>query len=209
MNLIWSDNSGRLNGVEASVLLKMADHAADDGSSIFPSLSTLCKTTKFSKSAVTRAIKTLVNKGFLTVVRPGKAKHKTTLYKIDVDVLENQNKTAPQVKVIHKKSVYKTNCILRGYSHCILRGYSHCTLRESPSPIITTINNPQLFVGASKSVDKSPSQGHLAKPPMLERMDFQNSQEGDIAKAVEAFKNFTPTPGGFKDWLQQDQRLAA
>lgn len=155
MNLIWSDNTGRLNGIETAILLKMADHAADDGSSIYPSLTTLCKTTKFSKSAVTRSIKSLIDKRLLVCVRPGKAKHQTTIYRIDVKNLEEVPKTIEKPKVIHKKTVYKLNCILRGYSHCILRGYSHCTLREPPSLIITTMYKGTNTVGFEKPVDKS------------------------------------------------------
>ena len=62
MTLIWQDHTGELTGIEKAVLLKMADHAADNGTQIFPSIKTLALDTGFSEKTVRRAINTLIEK---------------------------------------------------------------------------------------------------------------------------------------------------
>lgn len=100
MSLIWEDHTGELTGIEKTVLIKMADHAADNGTQIFPSVRRISLDTGFCETAIKDAIKGLVAKKRISkTVRSKKLHHITNLYRIHVAVLEEAANRKKQSKV--------------------------------------------------------------------------------------------------------------
>lgn len=89
MKAIWDNRECLdLNGIETAILVKLADFASDDGSSVYPSLGKLVKTTGFSESTIQRALKSLCVRNFLTQVSKfSQRKHLTNIYKINAQAL--------------------------------------------------------------------------------------------------------------------------
>lgn len=126
MSLVWKDHTGTLKPIEKSVLLRMADFAAKDGTSVYPSINTIVKDTGYSKSTVMRVIDALTEKNILikTNRRAGK-KNLTNLYAINVTLLsklanntENEELVGDAsgvVSVRHQGSV----CVTPGGSVCV------------------------------------------------------------------------------------------
>lgn len=70
--------------------LKLADHAKDDGTHVFPGKDSLSKRARCSLSTVKTTLRLMREAGILVVVREGgqKGPHDTTEYKFDVALLE-------------------------------------------------------------------------------------------------------------------------
>lgn len=67
---------------EKFVLLAMADYASDSGESIFPSIETLASKTSLSDRSVQRAIKYLIEAGYLEMAMEGGGRNHTNRYRI-------------------------------------------------------------------------------------------------------------------------------
>jgi hypothetical protein len=63
MARVWAESE--VGGSELLVLLAIADHAHDDGSGAWPSLTSIARKTKMSRRNVSRVISTLIEKGEL------------------------------------------------------------------------------------------------------------------------------------------------
>jgi hypothetical protein len=82
---VWESN---LDGVEKAVLLRLADYAHDDGTSIFPSIATVARAVSWSPDKVRRTIKRLRVIGVLIEVQSAScAEHRPTEYRIDLERL--------------------------------------------------------------------------------------------------------------------------
>lgn len=82
MRAIWDGRESLgLSGIDAAILVKLADFAQDDGSSVYPSLEHVANKTGFSRSTIKRSIKLLCAKNILVNVSGGKTL--TNLYRID------------------------------------------------------------------------------------------------------------------------------
>lgn len=66
------------------VLLRMAGHAQDDGSRIFPSVAHVVSKTGLGKRTVQAILAELVDAGVLVVVKPGGGRQKSTEYRLDI-----------------------------------------------------------------------------------------------------------------------------
>ena len=65
--MVWVlDLTGDINTNEKFVLLGIANHSSPDGTGSWPSVDTLCRYTRLSRSTVQRCIKSLVEKGYLS-----------------------------------------------------------------------------------------------------------------------------------------------
>lgn len=69
MNLVWEADNSNLSGIEKAILLRMADFAADDGTSIYPSIGRLEKDTGFKARSIKYSIADLEKKNILVIVR--------------------------------------------------------------------------------------------------------------------------------------------
>lgn len=70
------------------VALKLADHANDDGASIYPAVNTISEQTGCGRSTVFNVLKTFVDCGLLVVVEEGgKGPKDTTVYQFNIDAL--------------------------------------------------------------------------------------------------------------------------
>lgn len=97
MSLIWSEHNGFLTSSEKAVLLRLADFAADDGSSIYPSFGTISKDTSISRRHIIKIIDELVKKDFLQKTnRERDGYNMTNLYKINVNRLNEIVSTVRQ-----------------------------------------------------------------------------------------------------------------
>ena len=97
MCLIWKDHTGLLTGIEKSVLLRLADFAADDGSSIYPGYSRLVKDTGFSARTIQNTMNSLIGKGIIKKVRKEDPKtHRAAVFFINVDRI---GRDAPEEEV--------------------------------------------------------------------------------------------------------------
>lgn len=104
MTLVWSDHTKTMDTYEKMVLLRMADFAAEDGSSVYPSVNRIVQDTGISRRKVIDIKKALVEKNILQEVRkavPGK--RKSTVYRINVEMLERlQWDSIPLVHTVHQ-----------------------------------------------------------------------------------------------------------
>jgi len=89
MGLVWADRTGTITQSEASVLLRMADFAADDGSSVYPSLGRVADDVKMTRRGVINIVNSLQEKKILIKIAQAKPGDRMTcLYKINVEFLE-------------------------------------------------------------------------------------------------------------------------
>ena len=88
MTAIWDRAEDfDLSGIETAILVKLADFAADDGSSVYPSLERLVKATRFSESTIKRSLKSLRSRNFIVKVADHSAKmHLANVYKINSSI---------------------------------------------------------------------------------------------------------------------------
>jgi hypothetical protein len=106
MSAIWKNQSLGLSGVETAILVKMADHAADNGTQIFPSFQTISKSTKFSVRAIKYTVADLVKRKIIILVKRGNSKtHKSNLYRLNLKMIIQEEKPVEnKQKTPHKKS---------------------------------------------------------------------------------------------------------
>lgn len=77
-----------LNGIETAVYARMALYANESGRSIYPSINTLVAELKFSRTTIKEAIKTLIDKRRIILVKQGNSKtHQSNEYRINLTFL--------------------------------------------------------------------------------------------------------------------------
>lgn len=86
--LIWRMKPGILTSSEKIVLLRLADFAQEDGSSIYPCLKRIAEETSLSLRTVQRAITELLEKGCLQLVQSFTSR-KPNIYQINVSFLRS------------------------------------------------------------------------------------------------------------------------
>jgi len=91
---------------EKFVLLAYADNANDNGGNIFPALLTVAKKTGYSKRSVQDITKKLETHGFL--VRNGKSKHATTLWRIPMAEIAMAEQNQPSMSQSATPSMLQT-----------------------------------------------------------------------------------------------------
>lgn len=103
MAMVWDDHSGNLTGIEKSILLRLADFAADNGTQIFPSLTTISQDTSHSRSTVIRTLQALESKKYIKKTnRQKNVTNITNLYRIDIDKLKKGSITVTPGVVSHR-----------------------------------------------------------------------------------------------------------
>lgn len=65
MTLVWSNQTENLSLTEVAILVKLADISSDDGTGIWPSISTIAQATKAARRTVIKTLKALGGKGYL------------------------------------------------------------------------------------------------------------------------------------------------
>lgn len=83
MSWVWEESPA--SGSALLLLLAIADHAADDGANAYPSIKALMKKTRMSRSSVFRALKELVEYGWLEIQSHGVGRD-TSHYRIIMDL---------------------------------------------------------------------------------------------------------------------------
>ena len=123
MRAVWnSRKSLGLSGIDAAILVKLADFAQDDGSSIYPSLEHLANQTGFSKSTIQRSLKLSCTKNILVNISDVSGrKTLTNLYKINA----------------HK--VYSASSNVVDTLVTVTSDYSHSDHPKSASNVVDTI----------------------------------------------------------------------
>ena len=86
--LIWQVSPDVLNSTETLVLLRLADFAQEDGSSIYPSLKRVSQDTKLTERGIQKALVALLKKGILLLVKPFTSRT-PNVYRINVDYLKS------------------------------------------------------------------------------------------------------------------------
>lgn len=101
MSLIWEDHTGQLSASEKSVLIRMADFAADDGSSIYPGYTRIGKDTSLSYETVKRSVWSLMEKGYLIKVKnENRWSGKAAVFQINVKKLEESKQLSLKPKPV-------------------------------------------------------------------------------------------------------------
>ncbi len=95
MGKVWDTT---LPANEKIVLLAYADHANDDGTSIYPGQDRMCVKTSYSAATISRITKGLVASGVLERVEKGRRGHRA-VFKIDLEMLDRITK-APHHEVL-------------------------------------------------------------------------------------------------------------
>lgn len=144
MASIWATRALDLDGVETAVLVRLADFAADDGSSVYPSMKRLVEDIKFSESTVRRAIKSLIEKKLIMKIRPHSAqKHLSTVYKMNANAFyEGRNPSEPRGAGVRATGGGQVSERQEGRCQSDRRAGVRAT---SNSSLITTINNHHTF----------------------------------------------------------------
>lgn len=103
------------------VMLKLADHANDEGDNVYPSKSSIAKKAQCSESTVKNTLRALRNCGLLHVVREGgKGAGNSTVYKINVALLTacvGHELTGGADEIVIPEHVYP-----EGVNDCPLKG---------------------------------------------------------------------------------------
>lgn len=81
MSRVWEL---KLDHAEQSVLLALADHSADDGSSCYPGILYLAWKTDYSKRQVIRILQRLASIGVIQIIKQ-RSRHNPTHYKLQLD----------------------------------------------------------------------------------------------------------------------------
>lgn len=84
MRLVWERD---MSAADKAVLLKLADHANDEGDSVYPRRRRVAAYTGLSESAVARVLRKYIERGLLAVVERGGGRGNPTRYCINVEVL--------------------------------------------------------------------------------------------------------------------------
>jgi len=80
MSLVYSATLG--SPIRKAVALKLADHADDNGRSIYPAIATIAQATEICHSAVEKTLRDFRKEGFLVVTRKGGGRNKSTRYRM-------------------------------------------------------------------------------------------------------------------------------
>lgn len=90
MKMVWEICNKKISPTEKFLLVKIADSANDDGSSIFPGLNNLENHTGLNKRTIRTIINKLIEKGILIKIRDYDRKlNKNSVYKINVPILKS------------------------------------------------------------------------------------------------------------------------
>ena len=90
MKAVWGAKSGFFTSTEKSILVRLADFAADDGSSIYPSVKRISAETEFAERCINYTIPSLLKKGVLELVKTFKGR-RPNVYQINVSFLNKLN----------------------------------------------------------------------------------------------------------------------
>lgn len=92
--------------VRKLVLLKLIDACEDDGSRIFPAMSTVARAAQCSTRQVQRELKAFLDVGLIRLVREGgKGPRSTNEYALDIDLLQRLGRKAGRRSVMTPKIV--------------------------------------------------------------------------------------------------------
>ena len=92
MSQVWER---RVSGSSAMVLLVLADYARDDGTRCYPCVATLAYKTGLTRRPVQVILAKLREKGVLVVVKQGRGRGRTTVYRINLEALELKGEPPP------------------------------------------------------------------------------------------------------------------
>ena len=99
MSLVWDLPKEAINATQTSILIRMADFAADDGTSIYPGVNRIADDCKLNRETVRDNLKILVEQQFLFLIEEAvPALHKANVYKMNVDKLKNWQPKALYIK---------------------------------------------------------------------------------------------------------------
>lgn len=77
----------QISGTPAMVLMCLADFARDDGSKVYPCVKTIMHKVGRKRRPVQRILDNLRRRGVLVVVKQGRGRGQTTIYRINLDAL--------------------------------------------------------------------------------------------------------------------------
>lgn len=194
MSLIWQDHTGTLTSSEKSVLLRMADFAADNGTQIFPSIRRIALDTGLADRTVQRTIESLIVKKKLKRNHRKSNHYSTNIYAINVTELE-QAAQSKETKYNRKKPVDKPvnkPCKTQGGGVTMSPGVvSPChqggvTMSSNPSldpPFINTTYKKQQKVLKKGKAEKAPLDS--SPPPATSMFKHITSRIGPMTNMEE------------------------
>ena len=87
-----------LTGIESAVYVRMALYASEDGGNIYPSLNTLVAELKFCKTAIKEAVKSLLRKNRIILIKRGSSQtHTSNEYRLNLNLLQDNVSIKPPV----------------------------------------------------------------------------------------------------------------
>lgn len=172
MSMIWADRSGLLSPTETSILIRMADFGADDGSSIYPGITRLTEDCKISRTSVKDSLRSLKEKGFLIVAQEAvKRLHKATVYRINVEYLTELSKKNEGVDKIKKPTPPRAPADPGARAGAALGARAPA----DPQPLLTTVikNQQQLSKRSDLKLEAplgiKPNEGQVVVLDFLEK----------------------------------------
>lgn len=192
MTLVWDVRWPTQNHL--LVMLKLADHANDDGGKVWPAVATIALQAQCSERTVQNVLKALRDCGLATVTRPGGGSQ-PTVYALNVDLLR-----ALSGKKL-EGSADRIEIPDEAYSYDIHTGATVAPLSVAPVQPATEGGAKLLHRGGAKLLH--PNHQEPSKEPSLgEVSNFDLKSEG--AKPSKAMPCFTITPAdtSWNAWLE-------
>jgi len=96
MSLVYSATLG--SPIRKAVALKLADHADDNGASIYPSIAAIAAAIEVDRRTVERTLSQFRADGFLKVTRKGGGRNNTTRYRMHLPWLHARMRRNPDTE---------------------------------------------------------------------------------------------------------------
>ena len=177
MNLAWT--LAIPNASAKIVLLALADHANDDGTSCFPQIETICKKCGLTYRGVTKILEQLKTNGHITVVS-GRGRHRSNNYKVHPDPTR---KWEPRSYFKHGENRNETT---RKWE----RGDTKIGTDEQenrndvPTYPSVPIIEPSLTTSGTASIVDANASTHFAMPPETKEVDDVKKENVELREST-------------------------
>lgn len=133
MSMVWKASNEFLTSSEKTVLVRLADFAADDGYRVYPSWNRIIRDTGISRSSVARSFSSLQKKGVLIKMQEAsKEEWHSCIYRINKPLLESWKE--------NKEPTADSRC----HDDTPLVSPRHPLVSERDYPSVTTTRDPSV-----------------------------------------------------------------
>lgn len=164
--------------VQRFVLVALADHAQDDGSQCFPSVSTVSALTGYDRRTVQRALRQLVQLRVLTLVSLGGGGRKAAQYHIHLEVIPDLRAASLGRRVsqpLRSTDAPRGGPVTRGGRPPDAPRGGPVTPDPIMNPIMESIINPTAGARGVPDQDRAPAKTEVPRPGLEPRLNRKRS----------------------------------